>query len=261
MKVLLITAMPSESKEVLTHFNLKPSGKFANFFPYFSVSRNNSELLLLQTYVGSIHAPAATALALQQIKPDIVIKVGCVGANTAGVKTNDIIVPLSFFHSGAWVTSSYLNHAPTSDASVWQSLFGDKPYQNNKENLGGLNYTFSPDKHITNIYKETLNNERIQYIEAHLGSGDMVISDKKVMEHIEKDILNSHKNNSKWCTDNESYAIAQVCEIFKIPFTGVYFVASSDYESVNGYDPDNIHTQTKETILSVLEELLKKIER
>ena len=259
MKILLIAAMPTESEDIIKHFGMHLTGKLVNFYPYYTTKRNDKEIFLVQTHVGSINAPAATALALNELKPDFAIKVGCIGGNAPGFKKNDIIVPLSFFHSGAWITRSHINDEPTSNASLWQSLYGDEPYQNSKENIGGIDYAFQPDLFVTNKYKEILDRQNIPYYEAHLGSGDMVIFDHGLMKNIRENILHLTDDDVKWCTDNESHAIAQVCAIFNVPFTGVYFIASSDFEDIGGYDPDGIRIQTQQTILPIIDQLVDEV--
>lgn len=251
--------MPTESLDIIERFEMTQVGLLANFFPYHSTTRNGKEIFLLQTHVGSINAPAAAALALATIKPDYVIKVGCIGGNSAGLKKNDVIVPLSFFHSGAWITRSTKDDTPTSDASVWQRLYGDEPYQNSRSNIGGLDFDFRPDGELNKKYRAVLTKMKIDYKEAHLGSGDFVIFDHGLMNNICKNVLQIDPETTSWCSDNESHAIAHVCSIYKVPFTGVYFIASSDFDDVGGYDPDAIRTQTRETILPLVEELVEVI--
>ncbi len=259
MKALLVAAMASESQDIIASFHMQEKGKLANFYPFYSATKNNNEIFLVQTHVGSIHAPTAVALAIETIKPNSVIKVGCIGGNASGLKSNDIIVPTLFFHSGNWITRSFKDNQPTNDAGLWQPLYGDKPYQNNRENLGGLDFIFYPDEAITNVYKSILKSENIPYIEAPLGSGDMVIFDHKMMKNIRINILGLKHPNAPWCTDNESYAVALICKIHNIPFTGIYFIASSDYEDIDGYDPVGIRTQTQQTILPIVEKFISAL--
>lgn len=259
MKILLVTAMETETLDIVDKFKMHLEGKLANFYPLYSAIIRDREVSLLQTHIGSINAPAATSIAIERLKPDYVIKVGCIGGNAPGLKANDIIVPTLFFHSGAWLTRSYIDNFPTKDSSLWQSLYGDLPYQNNQANIGGLDYSFEPSKKLNQAYKDVLDAESSHYIEAPLGSGDIVIFSKEVMNNIRANILKLKDPLAPWCTDNESYAIAQICSIYKIPFTGIYFIASSDYEELEGYDPDNIRTQTKNTILPIVEKVIIKI--
>lgn len=69
------------------------------------------------------------------------------------------------------------------------------------------------------------------------------------MNHISKSILHSDTQTNNWCSDMESFSIAQACFIFHKPFMGFYFVSSSDYDGNDDYDPKNIEKQTKDTIL------------
>ncbi len=259
MKILLVTAMETETLDIVEKFKMRLEAKLADFYPLYSAMIGDREVSLLQTYVGSINAPAAASLVIDRLKPDYVIKIGCIGGNAPGLKANDIIVPTRFFHSGAWLTRSYIDNYPTNDASLWQSLYGDLPYQNNKANIGGLDFSFEPSKKLNQVYKDVLNTENINYIEAPLGSGDMVIFSKEVMNNIRENILKLKDPLSPWCTDNESHSVAQICSIYKTPFTGIYFIASSDCEELEGYNPESIRSQTKNIILPLLEKVLLKI--
>lgn len=258
MRLLIVTAMPSETEDVVDLLGLESQTPLAGFFPFYSQVRQSCEIYLVQTHVGSNNAASATTLALEIIKPDMVLKFGCIGANSAGLHKNDLIVPTLFFHSGAWLTRSMNGNRPTNNAALWQQIFGDLPYQNSRDNLGGLPYSFLPDPRLTQHCVDALKQARQPFTSAHLGSGDMVITDRPFMQHIATDILHL-KTNEQWCTDNESFAIAQACATFKKPFSGLYFVASSDYDDIDGYDPDSIRAQVRTTILPVLEKLIDQL--
>ena len=79
--------------------------------------------------------------------------------------------------------------------------------------------------------------------------------DKSVMDHVRTDIFKVEK----WCADMESYAIAHVCYMYKVPFIGIYFVASSDYDDIDGYNPDIISSTINHSLLPILEAFLNKI--
>src|SRR5260221_6342586 len=99
MKILLIAAMPSENENIISAFGMTLKSKLANFYPVHWTKWENKEIYLLQTHVGLINASSATALAIQEIKPDAVGKVGCIGGNARGLKRKGVIVLLSIFHS------------------------------------------------------------------------------------------------------------------------------------------------------------------
>src|SRR5437870_5629203 len=112
MKILLVGAMPTENQYILESLGLKETELLANFYPLYFAYYSSHDVYLIQTFVGSIHAPAASALAIEKIKPDLIIKVGCIGGNSPGIQKNDLIVPKFFFHSGTWLTRSLKNNKP-----------------------------------------------------------------------------------------------------------------------------------------------------
>jgi len=248
--------MPTENKYVIDLLKLEEKESLEDFFQLYYNKLFGKEIYLIQSHVGMINAAIATVLGINKAKPYLVIKIGCVGANSQGIKRNSLLVPTQFFHSGAWATRSNVENMPTYDSSKWESLFGDKPYQINNGNLGGIPYTFKPSGKYIRKYKAVLKKMNKNFFEASLGSGDMVIFDKKFMHNIQSNIVGKGK---LWCSDNESYSIAQVCYITNTPFFGIYFVASSDYDDKDNYDPESISYQTKNTIVPIVEEFIKEV--
>lgn len=259
MKILFIGAMPTEVNSFIDQYKCKSHLKLANRYPLYSSRYKTHSIYLLQTFVGDTNSGIATSLAIKKVNPDIVLKIGCVGGTTKGIEKNDIVVPHGYFHSGAWITRSYVNNNPTSDSSKWQSVFGEKPYQVNKKNLGELPYHFYPDKKLIQVYKQLLKNLNTNFKEAFIGGGNVWFFDKKFMDHIRMHILPGIDEEKNWCADMESFAIAHSCYIFNKPFMGFYFVASSDYEDKDGYDPENIEKQTKDTILPLTKEFIENL--
>jgi nucleoside phosphorylase len=260
-KILMVAAMDTECKDIIDQFSMTETGRLLGHYPYYT-STHTREIVLLQTYVGMIDAPAAIALALDKIEPDVVLKVGCVGGSSPEVQENDIMLPLSFSNMGAWVTRSAQTDRPTADATKWYSLYGDKDFQNNDANLGRLgldkdNYQIFPDEALNASCEQLIKEKKLPLIKSHLGSGDIVIFHHKMLENVRKNILKDEE--SPLCSDNESYAIAKMCKIKEKPFTGVYFVASSDFNAPGGYNSQTIREQTRQTILPIIEEVIYKI--
>jgi nucleoside phosphorylase len=256
-RILLVAAMPTESRAAIAQYKMAALDSISSFFSLYKAK--DRELYLVLTHVGMTNAAAGVALAIAATNPDVVLKIGCVGGNAPGVNKNDHILATKFFHTGAWITRHQRTLKSTECASAWMPLFGDLPYQNSRDNLGGLDYILSPDATLTDWYGTILKEQGVPYHEAVLGSSDMVLTDHKLMKHIRSDLLGLDAQ-APWCTDNESYSVMQVCSIHKIPATGVYFVASSDYEDVDGYDPDAIDRQTADILMPALTALLERIQ-
>lgn len=230
IKILIVGAMSTELHDLLSYFECRELKKLQNYYPFWSATKPlNYDLAVIQTFVGDTNAAIATTLVLRSFKPDYVFKIGCVGGNSQGLHTGNLLLPLGFFHSGSWITRSSTDNTPTYDSSLWQSVFGEKPYQVNSENLGSHPYYIQPDSKLVKKFSEFFSNEGEPTIPCHIGGGNMWFFDLKFMKNVSKTHIPEAKEDQVWGADMESYAIAQACSVFKTPFFGFYKVSNSDY--------------------------------
>ncbi len=203
-------------------------------YPFWTARLGGVEIGILQTHVGAINAASACAAALVALEPVCVLKLGCVGGHGPGVHTGDVIEPLAFFDSGAWITRDAAD-APTADASRWQALFGPLPYQVNDENLGGRGPLFAPDANLTARFSEAMRASGREPVRAYVGSSAIWFFDHGVMRQaLAAQVPDA--STQAWAADMESYAIAQVCAAHGAPFTGLLCVSNSEYYD-EPYDP------------------------
>jgi nucleoside phosphorylase len=188
-----------------------------------------------------------------------VLKLGCVGGHGPGVHTGDVIEPLAFFHSGAWITRDETG-SPTGDASRWQALFGPLPYQVNDENLGGRGALFVPDADLTSRFAAAVRADGIEPVRAYIGSSAMWFFEHGFMRRILAAQVPGAVTQA-WAGDMESYAIAQVCAAHGVPFTGMLRVSNSEFYG-EPYDPAAVATLFAgdfiETVLAYIESLSGK---
>lgn len=239
-KVLIIGAMDRELKELLSYYKCTETEKLQSIYPiWHSSSDNPFELIVLQTHVGETNASISTTLAINSYNPDHVYKIGCVGGCSGKLHTGDIIMPLGFFSTTAWISRSSINNEPTADASVWQSIFGDKPYQVNSNNLGNQPYFFESDKILNEKYSALLQKKSQKFVPCFVGGGNMWFFDKGYAENASFEQIPGRSKDRIWAADMESYAIAQTCNVFNKPFTGFYRVSDNNFEN-EGYDPEKV---------------------
>lgn len=239
-KILFIGAMDREINDLLSYYECEEHKKLQEVYPLWLSKKDNAfELAVLQTHVGDTNAGIATTLALQNYEPDFVFKIGCVGANSKGVHTGDLLLPLGFFHSSSWITRSNKDNSPTSDASLWQSVFGQKPYQVNNENLGQQPYFFTPDSKLVEKYEHFFTKTKVKLTPCYIGGGNMWFFDLQFMENVSKTQIPGNSKDQPWGADMESFAIAQACHIFKTPFMGFYRISNSDYYN-EPYIPEHV---------------------
>lgn len=239
-KILLIGAMETELRDLLSFFQCKETDRLQNYYPFWLTNRRlNYKLGVLQTFVGDTNAGIATTLALKSFNPDYVFKVGRVGGNSHGIHTGDLLLPLGFFHSGSWITRSNIDNTPTSDSSLWQSVFGEKPYQVNSDNLGSHPYYIKPDVKLVEKFSEFCVEEKVSLVPCYIGGGNMWFFDLEFMKNVSKTHIPGDKEDQPWVGDMESYAIAQTCSVYDIPFMGFYKVSNSDYYN-EPYIPEQV---------------------
>ena len=99
MNILLLGAMPTELQPVLSRFSLKLSKKILDTYPLYRGKFKKHQLYALQTHVGELNSAIAASKCLQNLKPTLAIKIGCVGGTTHGINGGEMIIPQSFFHS------------------------------------------------------------------------------------------------------------------------------------------------------------------
>ncbi len=235
MRVLFVGAMDREIDGVRAHFGCEPGEPVHGAFPFWIAREPKVDIGVVQTHVGEANAAIAAAEAIRRFAPGHVFKLGCVGGHAEGVHTGDLVSPIAFFHSGAWITRRSDDNTPTADAANWQSVFGDKPYQVNAENLGGRPHVLQPDRALTQCFADHARARGFAPVRAYIGGSAMWFFDHDVMLHVLAAQVPDAESPA-WVADMESYAVAQACAVCNTPFTGLYRVSNSDYYG-EPYDP------------------------
>lgn len=258
-RVLIVGAMDRELKGLCSYYNCVKAGELQGRYPAWqSRSAKQLEIQVLQTFVGEINASIATTLAIRAFKPDYVFKIGCVGGNAVGTHAGDVVLPIGFFSTSSWITRSKVNNNPTSDASKWQSVFGNKPYQVNRHNLGGLPYYFEPDAKVVKKYHHYMDSLGQKLRKCYIGSGNIWFFDKDCINNITNVQIPGQRRERTWSADMESYAVAQTCYVFNKPFMGFYRVSDNYFED-EPYIPDKVAQLFDRDFVSKLDEFLHYI--
>lgn len=258
-RILIIGAMDRELHDLLSFYGCSKSEKIRNIYPVWrSDVERRFEIVVLQTFVGDINASISTSLALSAYNPDYVFKIGCVGGGLGALHTGDIVMPLGFFSTSSWITRSNTDNNPTPDASVWQSVFGNKPYQVNSKNLGYQPYYFEPDVAICERYKDFFHNKNQKLTPCLIGGGNMWIFDLEYARNVAVAQIPDKSSEGVWAADMESYAIAQACHVFKKPFMGFYRVSDNYFED-EVYIPEIVAKLFDRDFILTVDEFLQTI--
>lgn len=235
LRVLFVGAMETEIAGLRAHYACVPAEPVHGAYPFWTSSAAGLELGILQTHVGETNAAIATPEAIRRFAPDRVFKVGCVGGQAEGIHQGDIVVAIAFFHSGAWITRAEADNAPTSDAVQWQSIFGERPYQVNRANLGGRPHVLAPDPALNAHFVQHLESHGLPFAPAYVGGSNMWFFEHAFMRRVLAAQV-PDATTGAWVADMESYAVAQACAVMGTPLTGLYRVSNSEYYG-EAYDP------------------------
>lgn len=252
-RVLIAAAMDTELQPLFNVIGTSKPTKLLNTFPLFRVSYKSLELFIIKTFVGDVNASIAGFEAIRKVNPDFVIKFGAVGGSYPESKAGDIIVPLGFFHRTSWITRNKKTYVPTSDASKWDSVFGEKDYQiqASRNNYGGIPYYFPVQKGLINSCTKVLNSLNLNYKTAYVGGGNMWMFSREVLNNVATTMLPPTSAHKRFVSDMESYSLAHACYLTQKPFIGCYVVASNDYLDEH-YKPSLVSSQMSRLVPYIL---------
>ena len=229
IRILLLGAMDREIDGVRRALDMHGEPALLDVYPRWSTA--DGAIDLVQTHVGDVDAAIAATAAIAQRQPRCVLKLGCVGGHSVGVHAGDVVAPAGIFHSGAWI-------ARTSDATQWPPVFGDLPFQVNRENLGGRDAVLRADAALTAAWTQAVQRSGMRAVHAHVGSSNMWFFDRAHMAHVLDANLPDDPLH-EWVADMESYAVARACAAAGVPFSGIYRAANSEFHD-EPYAPDAV---------------------
>lgn len=257
-KILILGAMERELRQVVRYYCNNEVEKRLGIYPVWRSTKSVPfEVIVVQTHVGDTNASIASTLAINTYNPDYVCKLGCVGGFSNEISVGDVVSPMGYFSTSSWITRSNTDNSPTPVASLWQSVFGDKPYQINYENLGEQPYFFDANK-AARKYEQYLVGKGVKVVPAYIGSSNTWFSDLSTVNNVTRTMLPSDSLLKNWVADMESYSIAKVCHVFGRPLLGFYRV-SDNYLKGDQYNPNRVSKLFDLDYLLSIDQFLKTI--
>ena len=104
MTIAIIGAMEPEVAILKNNINNLKTTKIANY-EYFSGELNGQEVVLVQSGIGKVASAIATALLINNFKPDYVINTGSAGGFDKELKVGDVAVGDQVVHHDVDVTA------------------------------------------------------------------------------------------------------------------------------------------------------------
>ncbi|GGA32743.1 5'-methylthioadenosine/S-adenosylhomocysteine nucleosidase [Psychrobacillus lasiicapitis] len=190
MKIAVIGAMEQEVELLRNAIENAETNLIAN--SEFTIGTyKNHEVILLKSGIGKVNAAMATAILLNEYKPDYVINTGSAGGYDPSLSV------------GAIVISDEVRHHDV-DVTAFGYEIGQVPQ---------LPAAFKSDEHLMKLAEAAV--KEIGEHEAATGliaTGDIFMHNPEKVEEVRR-----HFPQMKAC-EMEAAAVAQVCHQFEVPF-------------------------------------------
>lgn len=195
---------------------------------FWSGEINNRAVIISKTGMGMANAAAATALAIANFQPSIIINQGTAGGHDSTIHVGDIVVGKGSVNIGAFETI-YRDVNSGTNALDWRpfDLFGE--IIENPDPLW-CNLFMSDEKWLKKFMKIAALHQHGQVVAGLIGSSD---------------VWNRELDRIKWFNkkyhtlieEMESAAVGQICQSLNTPFIGVRVVTNSEINH-EAYQPD-----------------------
>ena len=194
------------------------------------------------TGVGMARAAGAAALALERFRPRAVLNCGTAGGHSPELRPGDIIL-------GETVVNAARVDTPRREAGQGSDCFGWSNPRQDVFTVDGVTYRCveKGDERLLSLA------EALPYSGGRVLRGTILSSD---MWNRELDrILYLHRELGSDCEDMESYAVADMAELFHTPFLAVRILSNSEFYPQEGCDYDLHGQRCQQLVLELMEKL------
>ena len=226
-KIGIIFAMNEELEETKKIFNNIIIHSVYDLKIY-ECTTDNVICYLLESGIGKVNAARSTQVLIDTMDVDYILNVGVAGSVSKDVNKCDVVVA----------------------EKLVQHDFNLKVFNRERGEIPNIGKYMNCDKKLVELAK-TINVET----NVHFGvvaSGDIFISDEKM----------GLKINTKFnalCVEMEGAAIAQVCQLCKVPFLVVRTISDSPYDKDNHITFDEFLKISSNIASGFVKEFLKKL--
>ena len=180
-------------------------------------------VVTVRTYIGMVHAAAATALAATEFAPRCVIIQGTAGAHDPALHRGDLILGASLIEMGSYFT-------PHRDAGTG-SRYEDYTFPGVQLEADGAVErvrTLHSDPALLAI-AEAVPYSHGRRVTGTISSGDIWNRELDVIDRL-------HREFGSLCEEMEGFAVAQVCRTLGLPMLAVRVVSNSEWHADETFD-------------------------
>jgi len=188
-----------------------------NGYTFWSGSIDGQEVVVSRTEVGLVNATASTILGIQKYAPSVIINQGTSGGHHPDLHTFDIVVGRSTFNMGAY-RSQLTPKGKGIDTENWDFIPFPTTVRVDGEKVVHENF-YGDEKLIETALNTAYTNGKL--VEGVIGSADQWNRELDRINYL-------HETFDTSVEEMETVAVAQMAEVYNIPFVGIRVLSNTD---------------------------------
>ena len=208
---------------------------------------NGYPVVVALTKCGFIHASVSTTLALETFSPCAVINQGTAGAYDPELSRSDIVIMSDCFNSSAW----YSDPSAKGEGVDYKDsdLLGVRFYELGMPQSDDIMFLPSDEK-----LKASALSVKDKYKSGKVVEGR--IASTPSWENRVDRILFLNEQFSSSCEEMETFAVANICRIYGVPFLGVRVISNSAIKGIQ-FDP-KVARYCQDFVIEVVKKIIEE---
>ncbi len=236
--ILVEGAMDCETDVLIAELE-NPSEKRIGGWRFVSGEYQGVPVVVSVTSIGMANAAAATTLGIEYFHPAAVINQGTCGGHDPALHSYDIVLGVTTFDSSSWVSRKEKKGADGRHIELAPICYYDQDSKETKKTI-----ELPADTELL----ETALGEAEFYQAGQIVRGKIATSNC-INRQIDR-IRHWHEEYGSSCEEMETYAAAQVCRNYGIPFLGIRVLSNAELYGEE-FDPATA-TPCQQYVLTVI---------
>ena len=225
-KIMVEGAMDMETKLLLASLQ-QPQTHMLGKWKFVEGKYADIALVVAVTSIGMTNAAAATALGIEKFQPAAVISQGTAGGHAPDLKAFDIVLGKTSFDASSYRTAK-------EDSADWRhmELMGSYAYDNASREFVPQAVYYPGDEKMLQAAREIgLSYDHGQVVAGCIASCNTWNRQKERIQYL-------HTQFGSSCEDMEVNSVAQICQLYNIPFLGIRIISNTEFNDEE-FQPDS----------------------
>ncbi len=244
--ILIQGAMEIETERLISALD-DPVEYTIQRWHYTAGTINGYPVVVASTRCGFTHALASTTLALETFKPCAVINQGTAGGHDPELSVRDIVIMSDCFNASAWQSKPSAKGEGVDYRDI--DLLGVRFYELGMSQSEDVIFLPSDEK-----LKASALSVKDKYKSGRVFEG-RIASAQSWENRIDR-ILFFHEKFGSSCEEMETFAAANLCRIYGVPFLGVRIISNSAVRGMS-YNP-KVALECQDFVIEIVKKIIEE---